>query len=253
MNSTIFSMIVIPARLDSGRLPNKPLLEVGGKSLLMMTYGQAVRTSAKLVMVATPDDEIVDHCKEYDISFIKTRRSHLSGTSRCFEALESWMSGDNRREMPRVLVNWQCDEPLVDPAWVDVLIRETSTRGSIGTLLEHYGNITLENTLPLEKARAGTVFAAASEKRCFWFSRAALRGGMVHTGVYAFNQTIFGDMKTVAPTRLGCMERLEQLDWIGRGISMFPVFMDHSPLAVNTREDCDELCKMVQNGEAKDD
>jgi len=94
-------LIVIPCRLGSSRLPNKPLLGAGDKPLVQWTYEQAKRTGFEVV-VATDEDRIIDACCSRSIPFYVTQ-DHPTGTSRCKELAR--LSQANR------IVNWQVDEP----------------------------------------------------------------------------------------------------------------------------------------------
>ena len=82
------TIIVIPARMDSKRLPGKLLLDVGGKALLHRTFDMASKTNADLVVVASGDKEITDYCNQHQISFINTSKNIVNGTARCKQAIE---------------------------------------------------------------------------------------------------------------------------------------------------------------------
>src|SRR5436190_1721706 len=106
--------IVIPARYGSRRLPGKPLLRQTGKYLIQHVYERASQASrASTVVVATDDPRIVAAVESFGGQVVLTRRDHPSGTDRVAEAA--------RRLDADVVVNLQGDEPLVDPAALDLL------------------------------------------------------------------------------------------------------------------------------------
>jgi len=109
-------LVVIPARMKSSRLPGKPMLRTMGKPLVHWTYEQAKKSIAERVVVASSDVEILDYCVEHGLDCVKTGEYCLTGSLRCRDAYIRLKSAAH------VLVNWQCDEPLMDPGWVDVLI-----------------------------------------------------------------------------------------------------------------------------------
>src|SRR5437763_8629491 len=108
--------IIIPARYGSRRLPGKPLLRQTGKYLIQHVYERACQASrASTVVVATDDPRIVVAVESFGGRAVLTRRGHPSGTDRVAEAA--------RRLDADVIINLQGDEPLVDPAALDLLPR----------------------------------------------------------------------------------------------------------------------------------
>src|SRR5947207_3372276 len=106
--------IIIPARYASSRLPGKPLLRQTGKYLVQHVYERACQAQkAGTVLVATDDPRIVTAVESFGGRVVLTRRDHPSGTDRVAEAA--------RHTDADVIVNLQGDEPLVDPAALDLL------------------------------------------------------------------------------------------------------------------------------------
>src|SRR5947209_6467678 len=106
--------IVIPARYASSRLPGKPLLRTTGKYLIQHVYERACQSRrASQVIVATDDPRIVAAVESFGGHALLTRRDHPSGTDRVAEVAQD-LDAD-------VIVNLQGDEPLVDPASLDLL------------------------------------------------------------------------------------------------------------------------------------
>src|SRR5262249_4463011 len=105
--------IVIPARYASTRLPGKPLLKDTGKYLIQHVYEQACRSRATAVIVATDDERIVAAVEGFGGRVVRTRCDHASGTDRVAEVART-LDAD-------VIVNLQGDEPLIEPATLDLL------------------------------------------------------------------------------------------------------------------------------------
>ena len=107
---------LIPARYASSRFPGKPLVELAGKSMIRWVY-EAARKSKYLseVVVATDHPEILEHVQTFGQAVL-TSPHHPSGTDRCFEALQ------NLNTQYDYVINIQGDEPLVDPALVEVFV-----------------------------------------------------------------------------------------------------------------------------------
>src|SRR5437762_8353578 len=106
--------IVIPARYGSSRLPGKPLLRQTGKYLVQHVYERACQARrAGQVIVATDDPRIAAAVTGFGGRVVRTRSNHPSGTDRVAEVAAS-LDAD-------IIVNLQGDEPLVDPAVLDLL------------------------------------------------------------------------------------------------------------------------------------
>src|SRR5205085_1904651 len=121
--------IVIPARYASQRLPGKPLLRQTGKYLVQHVYEQARRARrASEVVIATDDARIVAAVESFGGTVVRTRHDHASGTDRVAEVARG-LDAD-------VIVNLQGDEPLIDPAHLDLLpeILEQNPHAVMATL-----------------------------------------------------------------------------------------------------------------------
>src|SRR5947209_15558472 len=105
--------IVIPARYASTRLPGKPLLRATGKYLIQHVYERACAARAGLVVVATDDERIAEAVRSFGGRVELTRADHPTGTDRIAEVA--------RRLDADVVINLQGDEPLIDPAALDLL------------------------------------------------------------------------------------------------------------------------------------
>src|SRR5215472_14727921 len=106
--------IIIPARYASSRLPGKPLLQATGKYLIQHVYEQACQSCADYVVVATDDVRILKAVASFGGQGVLTRADHPSGTDRVAEVAQR-LDAD-------LIVNLQGDEPLIDPAALDLLV-----------------------------------------------------------------------------------------------------------------------------------
>lgn len=243
------SLIIIPARMGSGRLPGKPLITAGEKALVCWTYEQAEKVQNSTVVVATPDSEISQYCEVRGILCFITNHEHPTGTHRCAEVANgSWKIIPTDVD---VIVNWQCDEPLVDPGDVEKMILSAPNWiAPIRTLVSKR----FPDEDPL---RPDSVKAVVSDTgRCLWFSRAPLAGALYHIGVYAYSLQALNAITLHQPTRLSLAERLEQLSWIERGHTIEAVEIECTrlgrctlgpiPLAINTKNDFREFRKIKE-------
>ncbi len=236
------SIIVIPARMESNRFPGKPMAMAGGKSLVHWVYERAKQTSADFVIVATPDPVIAGYCEEHGLTWWGSLEEAVTGTHRCAAVL----SGLERSLDVGVVVNWQCDEPLVDPAEVDRAIEWCSCGHRV---------ITLVAPGPLRRMDDPNIVkvAVAENGRCHWFSREEVvcdgRSGAAkaHCGVYAFPAVLLKQLGSCLPTALSRAKSLEQLAWLEHGYHIFASEMPELPLSINTPADFDAFQRIVES------
>jgi len=106
--------VVIPARYGARRLPGKPLIDIGGKTLIARVWEQARASGAAEVVVATDDERVLEHCRAIGAEAELTESHHQSGTERiaAVAAARGWSAES-------VVVNLQGDEPCMPPANID--------------------------------------------------------------------------------------------------------------------------------------
>ena len=108
--------VLVPARLASTRLPNKPLADIAGLPMVVRVAQRAAESGAARVVVAGDDASIIEACQAHGVEAVLTRQDHPSGTDRLAEACEQLgLDGDD------IVVNVQGDEPLIDPALIDAV------------------------------------------------------------------------------------------------------------------------------------
>ena len=104
------SIIIIPSRLAASRLPNKPLISIKNKTLIMHVYENALKSQVGEVFVATCDDEIASEVKKNGGKFVMTDKMHTTGTDRVCEASKKLGIQDED-----IVINVQGDEPMISP------------------------------------------------------------------------------------------------------------------------------------------
>ncbi|MFV1985309.1 MAG: cytidylyltransferase domain-containing protein, partial [Thiohalomonadales bacterium] len=118
--------IVIPARLASTRLADKPLRNICGKPMIAHVIERAKQSNAKEVIVATDSQKIADAVSELDVQVCMTHKNHQSGTERLSEVIEQLNFTDEQ-----ILINLQGDEPTMPPVCLN----------QIGQALEQDSNL----------------------------------------------------------------------------------------------------------------
>ena len=236
--------VIIPARLASTRLPNKPLADLGGKPMIVRVAERAARTGAGQVIVATDHAEIVAACRAHDVQVCMTREDHPSGTDRIAEVAATIGLADDA-----VVVNVQGDEPLIDPALITATAQLISGEVPMATAAHAIDNVAEAfnpNVVKVVLDRAG---------RALYFSRATIpwhRDGFAraqdelpadyvplrHIGLYAFRNDFLQAYPQLAVSPLERIEALEQLRVLWHGIPIAVHVTDEVPAAgVDTPDD----------------
>ena len=251
--------IIIPASMESKRLPGKPLLSIGMYTLLQRTIITAGYTEVEKIVVASSSMAVEDNCAGHTTHF-SSQKSHHSGTSRCAEALSVI---DPSIEL---IVNWQVDEPFLEPRHVNQLVEmvaswtpeeRATTIGTIvgpggGDACPHctYGYIQSgRGSGPCMECYGGhsrhVVKAAISHipNQCYWFSRAPIVGAYNHIGVYCYHRELLKKLGKIKQSRMGNIEGLEQLDWLSNGYKIMHHTIDSNPLSINTFYDYEKAVR----------
>ena len=244
---------IIPARHASSRLPGKPLVDIGGKSMVQRVVEQARRSSRLAnVVVATDDQRIVDHVLGFGGHAVLTSVMHHSGTDRCWEALE--IMGADKFDG---VVNIQGDEPFIEPAQIDELCNCLMQPGvSIATLAQV---VTSDEDL---NDPGEVLITVDRSMNALYFSRAAIpflrdRGTeprhmrfryLKHVGLYAYTAEALQKIVRMPPSSLEQAESLEQLRWLENGVAVRVGLTEHPSFCVDTPEDLEQARRKVGEG-----
>ena len=241
---------VIPARYASSRLPGKPLVDIGGRSMVMRVFDQATKAASLAhVVVATDDERIERHVKDHGGSVVMTAADHPSGTDRCWEALKK--SGADRFD---AVVNIQGDEPFIVPAQIDELSAAIAApEAAIATLAQ----VVMDDR---DLDDPGEVLITTDvHMNALYFSRAAipfLRNAkpgpradqfryLKHVGLYAYTTRALSSIITLPPSSLELAESLEQLRWLENGFRVRVGLTGHPSFCVDTPADLEEARRRV--------
>jgi 3-deoxy-manno-octulosonate cytidylyltransferase (CMP-KDO synthetase) len=236
--------VIIPARLASTRLPNKPLADLGGKPMVVRVAERAMQSGASQVVVATDHADIIRACEQHGVKARMTRANHPSGTDRIAEvAAALGLPSD------AVVVNVQGDEPLIDPALIAataaLITREVpmaTAAHPIADLTEVFNPNVVK--VVLDKTGRALYFSRATipwHRDGFAQSKEAVPAGyqpLRHIGLYAYSNVFLQTYPTLALSPLEQIEALEQLRVLWHG---FPIAVHVTPAApaagVDTPED----------------
>ena len=237
--------VLIPARMASSRLPDKPLADIAGVPMVIRVAQRAKLSSAARVVVAADDARIVAACQAHQIDVVLTRTDHPSGSDRLAEACDLLGLQDNE-----VVVNVQGDEPLIDTASIDAAANLLQTRGdcSMSTLAH-----AIDNVADFVNPNVVKVVLDARQT-ALYFSRAPIawwRDGFAqgvtvlpnpaplrHVGLYGYRVGFLREFPKLAQAPIEITESLEQLRAMWHGHRIAVHVTEHSPgPGVDTPED----------------
>lgn len=235
---------IIPARLASTRLPNKPLADLGGKPMVVRTAERALASGASRVIVATDDQGIAQVCRQHDVEVVLTRADHISGTDRIAEVATSLALPEHA-----VIVNVQGDEPLIDPALIAAtaaLISPQIPMASAAHRIHNLAEVFNPNVVKvvLDQQQRALYFSRAPipwARDAFAQSEQAMPAdypALRHIGIYAYRRDFLRTITSLPANQLELIEALEQLRVIANG---YPIAMhlcaDAPAAGVDTPED----------------
>ena len=237
--------VLIPARMASSRLPDKPLADIAGLPMVVRVAQRAKLSAASRVVVAADDARIVAACQAHGIDAVLTRTDHPSGSDRLAEACDLLGLQDSD-----VVVNVQGDEPLIDPASIDAAAQLLQARSdcSMSTLahaIESVEDFANPNVVKVVLDARNTALYFSRAPIAWWRdgfaqgittlpSPAPLR----HVGLYGYRVGFLREFPKLAQAPIEVTESLEQLRAMWHGHRIAVHITDHSPgPGVDTPED----------------
>ncbi|NJB85365.1 3-deoxy-manno-octulosonate cytidylyltransferase (CMP-KDO synthetase) [Lewinella marina] len=242
-------LAVIPARYASSRLPGKPLVDVGGETLVQRVYGAVRRAGvADEVVVATDDQRIFDHVTGFGGQVVMTSPDHPSGTDRVAEAARQFPDAS-------IVINVQGDEPFVSAeqlsAVTDPFAQDQVSVATLATRIRDEHALLSPNVVKVVRGDAG---------QALYFSRHAIPylrdvpigrwidagKHLQHIGLYAFRAAVLEELTALPPARLEGEESLEQLRWLAAGYRIHVALTDSPSLGVDTPADLEEAIRRLR-------
>jgi 3-deoxy-manno-octulosonate cytidylyltransferase (CMP-KDO synthetase) len=242
------TVIIIPSRLHSQRLPEKPLADIEGKTMIQRVYEQALLCrNVSEVIVATDEIKIFNHLNSLGYQVVITDKNHVSGTDRVAE-VATGTDAD-------VIINVQGDEPLINPLQIEELIdvfKDNNVKiATQMTLIKDQNEV-----FDFNKVKVVTDI----NHKTLYFSRQAIPARRdlpfsqwfsstnyyKHIGMYGFRRDTLLSITKLSPSYLEKMESLEQLRWLEAGFTIhcFPTAFES--FGVDTPEDLEKVAAVVR-------
>jgi 3-deoxy-manno-octulosonate cytidylyltransferase (CMP-KDO synthetase) len=244
----VSTIILIPARMASTRLPGKPLADIAGRPMIVRVWERAMAARLGPVVVAAGEKEIADAVRAAGGEAILTDPNHASGSDRIFEALGKADPGRTHD----IVLNLQGDLPTIDPK----IIRAAVT--PIDDLKVDIGTLATEISDPAERTNPNVTKAIVAWQkgerigRALYFSRSSAPWGegplYHHIGIYAYRRAAIERFVKLEPSPLEKREKLEQLRALENGLSIGVARVDTHPLGVDTQAELDRARTIYSAG-----
>ncbi|MDD3934774.1 3-deoxy-manno-octulosonate cytidylyltransferase [Rhodoferax sp.] len=241
--------VLIPARLASVRLPNKPLADIAGVPMVVRVAQQAQRSGAQRVVVAGDSFEIVAACRAHGIESVLTRTDHPSGSDRLAEACDLLNLPDDS-----IVVNVQGDEPLMEPQLVTDVAHLLARRpqAAMSTAAHMLASVAEFHNPNVVKV------VLDAQHMALYFSRAPIAyprdtpdqlpspAPLRHIGIYAYRVSFLRLFPTLAQAPLERTESLEQLRALWHGYRIAVHITQHAPgPGVDTPDDLERVRRLL--------
>lgn len=238
------TLILIPARLASTRLPNKPLADIAGVPMIVHVVQRAAESGLGRAVVATDAPEVAAAVTDHGFEAVMTGAHHQSGSDRIFEALQA-LDPEGR---VTTVVNVQGDLPTIEPqlirAAVEPLADRTVDIATLGVEIVREEEKTNPNVVKI----VGSPLSP-SRLRALYFTRATAPWGegplYHHIGLYAYRRSALERFVSLKPSVLELRERLEQLRALEAGMRIDAEIVHSVPLGVDTPEDLERARAML--------
>ena len=240
------SLIVIPARMASTRLPGKPMADIAGLPMIVQVALRASESGAGQVAVATDSKEVADAVEKAGFTAIMTRADHQSGSDRIFEALGS-IDPEGRYES---IINLQGDLPTIAPEDIRAVAGPLDDpRVDIATLGVEIVDEAEKTNPNVVKIVGAPSDDEPSRLRALYFTRATAPWGegplYHHVGIYAYRRAALERFVSLAPSVLEQRERLEQLRALEAGMRIDAQIVAAVPLGVDSPEDLEKATQIL--------
>lgn len=237
--------VLIPARMASSRLPDKPLADIAGLPMVVRVAQRALQSSASRVVVAGDDTRITQACAAHGVQAVLTRVDHASGSDRLAEACDVLGLADHD-----IVVNVQGDEPLIDTGAINAVAqllaeRDDCSMSTVAHAMDSVDDFRNPNVVKVVLDARNTALYFSRAPIAWW--RDGFADGIQalpqptplrHVGLYGYRVGFLRQFPKLAQAPIEVTESLEQLRAMWHGHRIAVHVSDHSPgPGVDTPED----------------
>tara|TARA_B100000945_G_scaffold116231_1_gene92373 strand:+ start:53 stop:787 length:735 start_codon:yes stop_codon:yes gene_type:complete len=235
------TLIVIPIRMASSRLPGKPLVNIKGKAMIAHVWERATLSKCGDVIVACCDEEARDYLSKKKIPYVMTKKNLNSGTDRVYNAIEKSFKSNSYK----YVINLQGDIPNISPQSIKklaLIIKQKSVR--MATLVSKIKEARAIKDINIVKAAITKHF---NFNKALYFSRSPIpyraKEYFEHIGIYAYKMNTLKKFVNLKMGKLEKIESLEQLRALENGIEIVVGKVNKAPYSIDTYKDLEFFLK----------
>jgi len=241
------TVILIPSHLRATRLPNKPLLLINGKPMIVHCWQRAIESKIGDVYVATADEEIVKIIKDVGGKTILTSKEHKTGTDRIYEAIEK-----NFSEKPKNIINLQGDMPNIDPLAIKLLDKFMKNNSyqiaTLATQLNSRKDLENKNIVKVETKKEIPINNFSNALDFFRLKNINQANFYYHhIGIYGYQYETLKKFISFKRSENEIDRSLEQMRAMDNNMSLSVGLTNSYPLGVDTIEDLEEIRNIMKN------
>ena len=239
MNSNF--AILIPARIGSTRLKNKPLIDIKGMSLIERVFKNSI-TITENTYIATDSQKVLRHVQSFSTNIVMTSDAHISGTDRVFEAAENLKINDDT-----LIINLQGDEPFMPKDLVIQLVEDFNNNScDVISACHPINNSDDLNNPNCVKVHCDSNNYAKSFQRTLNSNELSMR----HIGIYGYRMKTLRKLVNLKPTKNELFHKLEQLRFMDNNYSIYMThYKNEIPSGIDTQEDVDQAINYLLTNE----
>ncbi len=241
--------VLIPARMASSRLPDKPLADIAGLPMVVRVAQRAALSQAQRVVVATDDPRIANACEDHRIEALMTRVDHPSGSDRLAEACTLLGLATDA-----IVVNVQGDEPLIDPASINAVAdllqqRPDCAMSTLAHAIDSVEDFANPNVVKVVLDKLNTALYFSRAPIAWWrdgFAQGVTQlpspAPLRHVGLYAYRVGFLLAFPQLSQAPLEIVESLEQLRAMWHGHRIAVHISEHAPgPGIDTPQDLERV------------
>ena len=239
MNSNF--AILIPARIGSTRLKNKPLIDIKGMSLIERVFKNSI-TITENTYIATDSQKVLRHVQSFSTNIVMTSDAHISGTDRVFEAAENLKINDDT-----LIINLQGDEPFMPKDLVIQLVEDFNNNScDVVSACHPINNLDDLKNPNCVKVHCDSNNYAKSFQRTLNTNELSMR----HIGIYGYKMKTLRKLVNLKPTKNELFYKLEQLRFMDNNYSIYMThYKNEIPSGIDTQEDVDQAINYLLTNE----
>ena len=254
------ALVAVPARLQSSRLPNKVLADIGGKPMIQRVLeGCRAASQVETVVLCTDSPQLQDLSEQWGFPVLMTSEDCSSGSERIASVAEALMALAWGEQQPladqTAIINVQGDQPFIDPAVIDAMVQEFRRRDPVPAVVTPVYGLAPENVLNPNVVKT----LLAHDGRALYFSRSAIphvrdvgpaewhrhTTYWGHVGMYGFRGDVLMRWDQLPASPLEDLERLEQLRLIEAGLTIASFEVSGTSLSVDTKEQLEQARRIA--------